>query len=201
MLIKLFDIIFSFIFLILLLPLFVLISLTILLESKGGIFYSQKRIGLKGKEFNLFKFRTMYAHSDKKGYLTIGMNDKRITRAGIILRKYKLDELPQLLNVLIGNMSIVGPRPEVKKYVDLYTDEQKKILNVKPGITDYASIIFFNENEILSKSTFPEQTYINEIMPYKLKLNIIFIDNYNIKTYLKIIFLTLTKIINSFGKN
>ena len=188
-----FDIIASSIGLILLSPLFMLISIAIKLESKGGIFYLQKRVGLNGREFDLIKFRSMYENSDKKGLLTIG-NDNRITKVGKFIRKYKLDELPQLINVLKGEMSIVGPRPEVKKYVELYTNEQKKVLTVKPGITEYASIEYRNENELLAKSQYPEKTYIEEIMPKKLQLNLQYIERKGIITDLKIILLTLEKI-------
>jgi len=134
--------------------------------------------------------------ADKKGLLTIGEKDSRITRVGYYLRKYKLDELPQLLNVLTGNMSIVGPRPEVRKYVDLYSDDHKKVLSVKPGITDYASIEYTNENEILAKSTEPEQLYIQEVMPKKLFLNQKYIQEMGLITDIKIIFKTISKIIS-----
>jgi lipopolysaccharide/colanic/teichoic acid biosynthesis glycosyltransferase len=175
--------------------------LAIVVDSKGGVFYLQNRVGFKGKEFKLYKFRTMYVDSDKEGLLTIGAKDMRITKVGIVLRKYKLDEIPQLLNVLIGNMSFVGPRPEVKKYVDFYSEEQRKILNVKPGITDCASIVYYKESEMLSNPVDPEKKYINEIMPKKIKLNMTFIDNYNFKTYFNILLKTFFKIIKSIGKN
>jgi lipopolysaccharide/colanic/teichoic acid biosynthesis glycosyltransferase len=138
----------------------------------------------------------MKPESDKKGLLTIGSNDSRITKIGYFLRKYKLDELPQLFNVFVGEMSFVGPRPEVKKYVDKYTPEQLKVLSVKPGITDYASIEYSNENDILAKSDNPEQTYIDVIMPAKLQLNLKYIDDLGIKTDFKIIFKTITKIVS-----
>jgi lipopolysaccharide/colanic/teichoic acid biosynthesis glycosyltransferase len=201
MLIRLFDLILSFLLILFFLPFFAVIAIAILFDSKGGIFYFQKRVGLKGKEFNLIKFRTMYAGSEKKGLLTVGAKDPRITRTGNVLRKYKFDELPQLFNVLGGTMSLVGPRPEVGKYVDFYTEEQKKVLDIKPGITDYASIIYFNENEILSRSADPEQTYIKEIMPAKIRLNMTYIENKNIKTYLSVLFKTGAKIIRNIGKN
>lgn len=136
----------------------------------------------------------MYLNADKKGLLTVGGRDPRITPVGYFLRKYKLDELPQLFNVLIGTMSLVGPRPEVRKYVDLYTEEQKKVLSVKPGITDYASLDYINENELLAKSPHPEQTYIKEVMPAKLKLNMKYIHEANFATDLKIIFRTIGKV-------
>lgn len=192
--IRLLDILFSVIGLIVLSPIFILLSLLILLDSTGGVFYKQIRIGKNGEEFSLFKFRTMYTDSDKKGLLTIGGKDNRITKMGYFLRKYKLDELPQLLNVLIGEMSLVGPRPEVKKYTDIYSDTQKRVLSVRPGITDYASIEFRNENEILGDSDNPEKTYIEMIIPLKIELNFKFIDNPSIGNYFKIIILTIVKI-------
>jgi len=154
----------------------------------------QSRVGRYNRDFSLIKFRTMQKGSDKKGLLTIGSEDSRITRTGRFLRKYKLDELPQLVNVLLGDMSLVGPRPEVRKYVDMYSDEQKKVLNVNPGITDYASLKYFNENELLAKSSEPEKTYINEIMPHKLKLNLEYIQQRNFFSDLKIILKTIGRI-------
>lgn len=192
---RLFDIIFSILGLLISLPVFIVLSVWITLDSKGGIFYLQERIGKNFKPFKLYKFRSMYVGSDKKGLLTVGEKDKRITKPGYFIRKYKLDELAQLINVLKGDMSLVGPRPEVKKYVDLYNDEQKKVLSVKPGITDYASIEYYNENEILEKSSNPEKTYIEEIMPHKLQLNLKYISEQSFYTDLKIIFKTLKKII------
>lgn len=192
---RIFDIFCSFFGLLFLFPILVALSFWIGLSSKGGVFYFQKRVGKNGVDFNLFKFRTMYTDSDKKGLLTVGMNDSRITKAGIFLRKYKLDELPQLINVLIGDMSLVGPRPEVRKYVDLYTDEQKKVLQVQPGITDYASIEYFDENRILGESKNPEETYIQVIMPHKLQLNLKYIAAPGLISDLKIIFATLLKML------
>lgn len=194
MLKRLFDILVSFILLVLLSPVFIFISLLIIFDSRGGVFFRQIRVGQLGNDFKLLKFRTMKPDSDKKGLLTVGARDNRITKVGYFLRKYKLDELPQLLNVLGGSMSLVGPRPEVRKYVDLYTEEQAKVLNVKPGITDYASIEYINENEILAQSSNPEQTYIEEVMPAKLKLNQIYIQNPGLAHDFKILFLTLKKI-------
>lgn len=192
---RLFDIFFSFFGLLILLPFFILIGLIIVIDSKGGIFYQQIRVGKNNKEFGLYKFRTMKPDSDKKGLLTVGGRDPRITSIGYYLRKYKLDELPQLINVFIGNMSLVGPRPEVRKYVDMYNKEQQRVLQVKPGITDYASIEYFNENELLGKSDNPEQTYINEVMPAKLKINLKYIEEYSVLTDFKIIFKTVGKIL------
>ncbi|MHC1704347.1 MAG: sugar transferase [Tenuifilaceae bacterium] len=193
--IRLFDVVLSFIGLILVLPIFLLIALMIKIESKGSIFYKQERIGKNGIPFKLFKFRSMYVDSDKKGLITIGSKDSRITKVGYFLRNYKIDELPQLINVLIGDMSMVGPRPEVMKYVDLYTEVQKIVLSIKPGLTDYASIQFSNENELLAYSKDPEKTYIEEILPQKITLNMIFIKKQGLRQYFKIIFLTLVKII------
>jgi len=191
---RLFDIVLSFIGLLVLLPIFIIVALLIIISSGFPVFYRQKRIGLNGSEFSLFKFRTMYANADSKGLLTVGGRDPRVTPIGYYLRKSKIDELPQLLNVLIGDMSIVGPRPEVKKYVDLYTDEQRQVLSVRPGITDYASIKFINENDILVKSDDPEKMYVKEVMPLKLKLNLKYIQDKSFLTDLSIIFETFKKI-------
>ena len=191
------DILFSLIGLICLFPFFIFISFFIFITSKGGVFFVQLRVGKNNKDFKLYKFRTMFLNSDNKGLLTVGNNDKRITKLGYYLRKNKLDELPQLINVLNGTMSLVGPRPEVRKYVNLYNSEQKSILDVKPGITDLASIMYYNENEILANSVNPEQTYINEIMPIKLELNKQYIHEMSLLTDLKIIFKTFIKLINS----
>lgn len=194
MLKRLFDLLASFIgLLILLLPLLI-ISFCVLFSGPGGIFYRQLRVGRYGKDFRLWKFRTMRPDSDKKGLLTVGGRDPRVTRVGYFLRKYKLDELPQLLNVLSGDMSLVGPRPEVRKYVDLYNDEQKRVLDVRPGITDYASIEYSDENELLAKSSDPEKTYIEEVMPAKLKLNAKYVAEMGLGTDLKIIFRTIGKV-------
>lgn len=189
-----FDIVLSFVGLLALLPIFILVALLIIIGSGFPVFYRQKRIGLNGREFSLFKFRTMYANADTKGLLTVGGHDPRVTPIGYYLRKSKVDELPQLLNVLIGDMSLVGPRPEVKKYVDLYTDEQRQVLSVRPGITDYASIKFINENDILVKSDDPEKMYVKEVMPLKLKLNLKYIQDKSFLTDLSIIFETFKKI-------
>jgi lipopolysaccharide/colanic/teichoic acid biosynthesis glycosyltransferase len=193
--IRFLDFIFSLIGIILLMPFFILISVLIILNSKGSLIYRQSRVGLNNVDFFVFKFRTMYENSDKLGLLTVGGRDARITSVGYYLRKYKLDELPQLFNVLIGNMSLVGPRPEVRKYVDIYTEHQKKVLKIRPGITDWASIKYKDENNILEKSTDPETDYINIILPDKIKYNLIFIEKNNVVEYLKIIFVTIWKII------
>lgn len=154
---RLFDIAFSFIMLLLLLPFLVCFALWVALDSKGGVFFGQLRVGIHGNTFRLWKFRTMLPQSEQKGQLTIGSTDKRITRAGLFLRKYKLDELPQLWNVLVGEMSVVGPRPEVPRYVALYTEEQSIVLSVRPGITDYASLQYFSENDLLAASDDPRK--------------------------------------------
>lgn len=192
---RFFDIVFSFFGIILLSPLFLIIYFLIIIESKGGGFYLQKRVGIHGKDFDLYKFRSMAKGSDKKGLITIGGNDSRITKMGLFIRKYKIDELPQLFNVFAGDMSLVGPRPEVRKYVDLYNKEQLEVLKVRPGITDYASIEFANENEILGSVSNPEKVYIEEIMPAKIQLNMKYIKNSDLSEYFKIIFLTFSKII------
>jgi len=166
-----------------------------LLSCGLPIFYFQIRVGKDNHDFKVFKFRTMVKDSDKKGLLTVGGKDPRVTKIGYYLRKYKLDELPQLFNVLIGDMSLVGPRPEVRKYVDLYTSEQQKVLSIKPGITDFASIEYFEENQLLGKSNNPENTYIKEIMPQKLALNLKYIAQQSMLVDLKIIFHTLLKIV------
>ncbi|MEQ1733398.1 MAG: sugar transferase [Bacteroidia bacterium] len=192
---RIFDICASTIGLLLLLPVLLLLSVLIALDSKGGVFYKQIRVGKNNIDFGLFKFRTMRPQSDGKGLITIGNRDPRITRIGYYLRKYKLDELPQLINVLLGDMSLVGPRPEVRKYVSMYTTEQLRVLTVRPGITDLASIAYFDENEILAKSTNPDEDYINVIMPAKLALNMQYIQQQGIATDVKIILNTLAKII------
>lgn len=193
--IRFFDFILSLVGLVVLAPIFIVLAIWIKIDSKGPVFYKQVRVGQNGIDFGLFKFRSMVVDADKKGLITVGGRDPRITRSGYFIRKYKLDELPQLINVLVGDMSLVGPRPEVRKYVELYTDEQQKVLSVKPGITDYASIEYMDENEILGKSNAPEKTYIEEIMPEKIKYNMKYIQNKNVSEYFKIIFLTLLKIV------
>ena len=189
--IRFFDLLFSFLGLIILFPFFLIISIAILIDSKGGIFFLQNRVGRNNLDFHLIKFRTMYIGADKLGGLTVGNHDQRITPVGLFLRKYKLDELPQLWNVLKGEMSIVGPRPELRKYVELYSEEQKKVLEVRPGITDIASLDYINENEILGTSMDPEKTYIEQIMPAKLELNKVFLNNRSIRNYFRIIGITL----------
>ena len=200
--IRLFDILFSAIGLIILSPLFLILWLLIRLTSKGPGFFVQERIGLGGKPFGLYKFRSMRTESESESLITIGEHDHRITRIGHFIRKYKLDELPQLWNVLKGDMSLVGPRPEVRKYVEMYTEEQRRVLDVKPGITDYASIEYVNENELLGNAEDPDRVYIEQVMPNKLKLNMRYLQNKSLKEYFRIIFLTLKSIasIGSFNK-
>ena len=195
MLKRFFDIICSLIGIILLLPFFIIVSLLIIINSGFPVFYIQTRVGKNNRNFNLLKFRSMQADADEKGLLTVGGRDSRVTSIGYYLRKYKLDELPQLFNVLVGSMSLVGPRPEVNKYVDLYNTQQLQVLNVKPGITDLASLEFINENELLAQSSNPEETYINKIMPEKLALNLKYIAQQSFATDIKIIFNTLFKIV------
>jgi len=193
---RIFDITLSLILLSIFFPFGLLISVWILIESSGGVFYKQARIGQKGIPFKMFKFRSMRQNSDKLGQLTVGMRDPRITRSGYFIRKYKLDEFPQFINVLKGDMSIVGPRPEVKEFVDLYTDEQRKILNVKPGITDYASLEYFKENELLGMSDDPRKTYVEEIMPAKIELNMKYIQHPGLLNDIKIMWRTFLKIVH-----
>lgn len=182
--------------LVLLAPLWLLIALAIMLESRGGVLYRQSRVGRDNRDFTLYKFRTMRTGSDKKGLLTVGDRDSRVTRVGYFLRKYKLDEFPQLINIIKGDMSIVGPRPEVRKYVDMYTPEQMKVLSVRPGLTDYASVRYVHESEILARSDNPEQTYINEVMPAKLVLNLEYIQHQSLKEDIKLIFQTFAAIVH-----
>lgn len=187
------DIVVSFTGLLLLSPLFVIIALWVGFSSPGGVFYMQTRVGRYNRDFKLFKFRTMRTGADRQGLLTVGGRDPRITRAGYMLRRYKLDELPQLINVLLGSMSLVGPRPEVRRYVDRYDKEQLRVLEVRPGITDYASLEYFSENELLAASSDPEDTYIKQVMPAKLALNKKYIAEAGLRTDLRIILATLRR--------
>lgn len=192
--IRFFDLLFSILGLVVLSPLFAFVAIWIKLDSNGRVFYKQTRVGLNNKDFKLLKFRSMVTDAEKKGLITVGGRDPRVTRSGYFIRKYKLDELPQLINVLKGDMSIVGPRPEVRKYVDLYDAYQRKVLTVKPGISDYASIEYIDENEILGKAEDPEKVYIEQIIPEKIRYNMKYIHNHSLKEYFKIIFLTIGKI-------
>jgi len=190
----LFDRIMSALGILFLLPLLFAITICVMLNSKGGAFFVQTRVGKNGRHFGLFKFRTMRPLSEAGGKLTVGSNDPRITSVGHFLRKYKLDELPQLFNVLIADMSFVGPRPEVPEYVAHYDERQKQVLQVRPGITDEASLAYFNENEILSRSPNPEKTYIDEVMPAKIELNLAYLKKRNFFKDLGVIAKTLKRI-------
>ncbi|WP_452232172.1 sugar transferase [Lacinutrix sp. MEBiC02595] len=192
---RLFDLFFSLFGLVILFPILLVIAIFIKLESKGSIFYRQTRVGKNSKDFKIFKFRTMFVGADKKGLLTLGDNDYRVTKVGYFLRKFKLDEMPQLINVLQGTMSFVGPRPEVRKYVEFYSNEDCEILQVKPGITDYASIAFRDEAELLKDTDNPEKLYIEDIMPKKIALNKMYIDNPSVFTDIKIIMKTFLSIL------
>lgn len=194
LLIRFSDFLFSLLGLLVLLPFGMVVAVLIKVDSSGPVLFRQKRVGLEGRDFSLLKFRTMVVDADKKGLITVGNRDPRITRVGAFLRRFKMDELPQLLNVLAGEMSLVGPRPEVRKYVTLYSPEQRKVLSVKPGITDLASVAFANENELLSKAVNPDQYYINEIMPAKIRLNMVFIEHPTYYNYLRIIIRTFFRI-------
>jgi len=194
---RLFDIAISFLGLILLFPLMLFICLFIRKEDKGPILYRGIRVGEDGKLFNIYKFRTMVVDADKKGGPSTSDDDPRITKIGKVLRKYKLDEIPQLINVLKGEMSIVGPRPEVPQEVATYSDEEKRILLVKPGMTDYASILFNNEGEILKGSSDPHQTYREKIRPEKLRLALQYVDNNSFLVDLNIIIKTVAIIIRT----
>lgn len=189
-----FDIILSLFGLMILLPFMLIIAIFIKLDSKGPVFFKQIRVTKGGREFKIFKYRTMKVGSDKYSQITVG-KDNRITGIGSFLRKYKLDEIPQLINVLIGDMSLVGPRPEVPKYVVLYTDEQKEILKIRAGITDYASIEFSDENDLLASEKDPEKAYIEKIMPKKIELNKKYLSEISVLTDIKIILLTIKKIL------
>lgn len=192
---RVFDISFSLIGIIVLCPIFLVLSVLIKITSKGPIFFQQIRVGRYGRKFKILKFRTMIVDAEKKGMqITVG-KDKRITKIGFFLRKTKLDELPQLINVFKGDMSFVGPRPEVPKYVNLYTENQKKVLLVRPGITDIASIEFRNENEILSRSYNPEKDYIEKIMNEKIELNYRYLKKISVYEDIKIIINTIVTII------
>jgi lipopolysaccharide/colanic/teichoic acid biosynthesis glycosyltransferase len=191
---RILDVLVSIAALLILSPLLIILSAWVKFGSAGPVFYRQVRVGLYGKDFRIFKFRTMFTGSDRAGLITVGGRDPRITPSGYVLRKYKLDELPQLINVLTGDMSLVGPRPEVRKYVDMYSPEQLRVLEVRPGITDYASIEYSDENEILGKAADPDKEYIEVIMPAKLKLNLRYIDEQSLMTDLKILLMTVRKI-------
>ena len=193
---RIFDIIASGCGLLVLSPLFIILAIWIKIDSKGPVFYKQIRVGQYNKDFMLYKFRSMRVGSDKKGLITVGNRDARITKSGYFIRKYKLDEFPQLINVLIGDMSLVGPRPEVRKYVELYTEEQLHVLDVKPGITDLASIRYRNENEILEKAENPDEYYTNVVMQDKLKINLEYVANHSFWYDISLIFKTFWAIVS-----
>jgi lipopolysaccharide/colanic/teichoic acid biosynthesis glycosyltransferase len=192
---RLFDILSSILGLILLSPILLLITIAIKIDSIGPVFFRQTRVGRRNRDFRIFKFRTMRVGSDRGSLVTIGNNDSRITRIGSFLRQYKLDELPQLINVLIGDMSIVGPRPEVRHYVDYWTADQMRVLNVRPGITDPASVKFINENELLAQASDPEQYYIHVIMQDKINIYLDYVDHHSFLGDIGIIFKTFGKIL------
>ena len=189
---RVFDIVFSFFGLLILSPVFIILSFAVGFTSKGSVFYRQKRVGRYNKDFTLYKYRSMYVGADRGSLITIGGHDGRITGVGYFMRKFKLDELPQLFNVFIGDMSFVGPRPEVRYYVDMYSKEQMRVLDVRPGITDPASIAYRNENELLEKQSNPEKYYIDVIMPDKLNINLEYINSRTFLSDIKVIFQTFS---------
>lgn len=191
---RLFDIVSSGLGLILLSPLFAILAVWIKADSRGPVFYRQIRVGRDNKDFRLYKFRSMRPDSDKLGLITVGGRDPRVTRSGYYIRKYKLDEFPQLINVFLGDMSLVGPRPEVRKYVDMYTPEQMRVLKVRPGITSLASIRYRNENDILAASDDPDRTYIEQVMPDKLAIDLEYVDRATLWNDIRLIFSTFREI-------
>lgn len=193
---RLMDIVLSLIVLACFFPFGILLAIFIILESKGGVFYRQERIGLKGVAFKLWKFRSMRPNAEFQGKLTVGERDPRITRVGAFVRKYKLDEFPQFINVLKGEMSVVGPRPEVIEYVRQYTETQRRVLEYKPGITDLASITFFEENKLLAQSEDPEATYLKEIMPDKIRINLEYQQNATVWSDIKVVWKTAMRMIS-----
>lgn len=193
---RLFDIVASGCGLLVLSPVLLVVAIWIKLDSRGPVFYRQVRVGYKNKDFRIFKFRSMRIGADKGSLVTIGGRDPRITRSGYFIRKYKLDELPQLINVFVGDMSLVGPRPEVRHYVDYWTPEQMHVLDVRPGITDPASIKFRNENELMGQAENPEEYYINVIMQEKIKLYLEYVENASFLYDLRLIFKTFKVIIS-----
>ena len=192
---RLFDIVASGLGLICLSPLFVVLAVWIKCDSRGPVFYRQVRVGKGNRDFRLFKFRSMRPDSDRLGLITVGGHDPRVTRSGYYIRRYKLDEFPQLINVFKGDMSLVGPRPEVRKYVDMYTPEQMRVLSVRPGITSLASIRYRNENEILAKADDPDRCYIEKVMPDKLAIDLEYVDRATLWNDIRLIFSTFREII------
>ena len=193
---RLFDMVASGCGLLVLSPVWLVVAIWIKLDSRGPVFYRQVRVGYKNRNFRIFKFRSMRMGADKGSLVTIGGRDPRITRSGYFIRKYKLDELPQLINVFVGDMSLVGPRPEVRHYVDYWTPEQMHVLDVRPGITDPASIKFRNENELMGQAENPEEYYIRVIMQEKIKLYLEYVENASFLYDLKLIFKTFKAIIS-----
>ena len=191
-----FDIIMSGLGLICLSPLFVVLAVWIKCDSAGPVFYRQVRVGRYNKDFRLFKFRSMRPGSDRKGLITVGGRDPRVTRSGYYIRKYKLDELPQLINVFIGDMSLVGPRPEVRKYVDMYNAEQMHVLDVRPGITSLASIRYRDENDILAAAEDPDRAYIEQVMPDKIAIDLEYVAKASLATDIALIFRTFKAILS-----
>lgn len=194
---RLFDILASGFGLVCLSPLFAVLAVWIKCDSHGPVFYRQVRVGRGNKDFRIFKFRSMRVGSDKKGLITVGGHDPRVTRSGYYIRKYKLDEFPQLINVFIGDMSLVGPRPEVRKYVDMYTPEQLRVLDVRPGITSLASLRYRNENELLAQAEDPDRCYVEKVMPDKLAIDLEYVPKANLLTDIKLIFATIASIIKN----
>jgi lipopolysaccharide/colanic/teichoic acid biosynthesis glycosyltransferase len=192
---RLFDIIASGLGLICLSPLFLVLFVWIKLDSAGPVFYRQIRVGRYNRDFRLYKFRSMRVNADKQGLITVGGRDPRVTRSGYYIRKYKLDEFPQLINVLIGDMSLVGPRPEVRKYVELYTPEQMHVLDVRPGITSLASIRYRNENDILAAAEDPDRCYVEQVMPDKLAIDLEYVNKASLWNDIRLIFSTFKEII------
>lgn len=192
---RLFDIVASGLGLVVLSPVFAVLAIWIKADSKGPVFYRQTRVGRDNKDFRLFKFRSMRPDSDKLGLITVGGHDPRVTRSGYYIRKYKLDEFPQLINVFKGDMSLVGPRPEVRKYVDMYTPEQMRVLSVRPGITSLASIRYRNENDILAADEDPDRCYIEKVMPDKLNIDLEYVDRATLWNDIKLILSTFKEIV------
>ena len=190
-----FDIVFSLLGIIFLFPVFVILALMVKLDSKGPVFYRGLRVGKGGKLFRIYKFRTMVPGADKMGGPSTASDDPRLTRIGKLLKRYQLDELPQLINVLKGEMSLVGPRPEVPQYIKLLSEKEKeKILSVRPGMTDYASLWNFHEGEVLKGSKDPEKTYLEKIRPKKIELQLKYIEGQSFWLDIKLILKTIFKI-------
>lgn len=192
---RIIDIIFSLLGLIIISPIFIILSLIIVLDSRGGVFFRGARVGQHGVDFRIFKFRSMVKDAEGKGKWNVGDNDSRITRVGHFLRKSKLDELPQLINVLIGDMSFVGPRPELRYYVDMYTECERRILEMKPGITDWASVTHFKQFVSFTQSADPDREYIEKIRPLKLELQLYYYEHRSFRMDIRIIIFTVSKMI------